>query len=559
MEEYFLKKCIEIANESLKMNENPFGCIIVSGNTIIAQSGNSTNKNNDISSHAEINALRIAQKKLGKDLSNCELYSNCEPCVMCSFVIRELKIKKVVFGVLSPHMGGYSKWKVLQDKDLSFINPPFSDPPVIIPGILEKEVMVMFNEAGWNEMFKIFVPLSHDTKKGVETKLIHAHVNKFQEKRSLVSSINRSVAFTFDNVDQAAKIFEESNNIKNKGNKYVYARGNHPNQRQLELLITELEHGTDAVTFSSGMAAITAFAQTILAQGDHIVASNVIYGDSFHLFSQVVRKWGIKTTFVDITNLDEVKKSINKNTKMIYLETPSNPLLTIADIVALSKMTKEHNILLVVDNTLASPYLQQPLLLGADVVIESTTKYLSGHSDAIGGIVIAKDKNIIMELWGMLFVTGAVIDPQAAWLTLRGLKTLALRMEKHNANALAIAKYLSNHPKVKAVNYPGLLFHPQYDIARLQMNGFGGVLSFEVKGGIEKGKNFIDNLHIFSLSVSLGAVESLINHPASMTHRIIPRKNRLKSGITDGLIRLSIGIEDVDDLIADLEQAFKKI
>ncbi|MBI2611149.1 PLP-dependent transferase, partial [Candidatus Gottesmanbacteria bacterium] len=235
---------------------------------------------------------------------------------------------------------------------------------------------------------------------------------------------------------------------------------------------------------------------------------------------------------------------------------PTNPLLSIADIEMLSKIAKREKIILAVDNTLATPYLQKPIVLGADVVIESMTKYLSGHSDALGGIVVSNNQDLIMDLWGTLFVTGAVIDPDSAYLTLRGLKTLVLRMEKHCDNALRIAKYLSSHPKVKKVFYPGLLLHPQHDLARSQMNGFGGVLSFEIKGGIEAGKKFVDYLKIFSLTVSLGAVESLVNHPASMTHHIIPKDSRMRSGISDGLIRLSVGIEDVDDLLLDLDSAF---
>ena len=427
-------------------------------------------------------------------------------------------------------------------------------------------IVALFPDSGeryldylYDEDFAVPLPKKHETKPGFSTKVLHSYKKDFTEKRGLVPAINRSAAYTFASVDQAAAIFEGSNNVKENRSKYVYARGNHPNQRQLELIVTELEQGTDAVAFASGMAAITAFAQTVLSQGDHVVASNVLYGDSFHLFGKLIKKWGVNTTFVDITNLNQVKRAITQNTKIIYTETPTNPLLTIADIEALGKIAKDHKVLLVVDNTFASPYLQRPLVLGADVVIESTTKYLSGHSDALGGIVVAKDQNLIMELWGTLFVTGAVIDPQAAWLTLRGLKTLALRMEKQSSNTTTIAKYLSDHQKIKTVHYPGLASHPQHNLARTQMNGFGGILSFEIKGGTETGKKFVNNLELFSLSVSIGAIESLVNHPASMTHKVVPQKERLKAGITDSLIRLSIGIEDVDDLIADLDQALQKI
>ncbi len=411
----------------------------------------------------------------------------------------------------------------------------------------------------YNEDFEVPTVPKHETKKGFATKAIHADVKGFSENRALVPPVARSAIYTFENVDEAAKIFEGSNNEKDNRSKYVYARGNHPSQRQLELTLTELEKGTDAVAFSSGMAAITALGQTLLSQGDEVVASNVLYGDSFRFFEKFVAKWGVKTTFVDITDIRQVERAITKKTKLLFTETPTNPLLTIADIGQLAVLAKKHGVIFAVDNTFASPYIQQPLALGADIVVESTTKYISGHSDAVGGIIVAKDQKFIMDLWGTLFVTGALIDPESAWLALRGIKTLPLRMEKHCENAYAVAKYLSHHPKVQVVHYPGLISHPQHELARAQMNGFGGVLTFETKGGIEKAKKFVNSLKLFSLSVSIGALESLVNHPASMTHKVIAREDRLKSGITDGLIRFSVGIEDTEDIIADIEQAFQKI
>lgn len=427
-------------------------------------------------------------------------------------------------------------------------------------------IVALFPDSGerytdylYNEDFEVPAVPKHETKKGFATQLLHSSPKEFKEKNGLVSPIHRSATYTFSNVDEVARIFKGDNKELNNRSKYIYARGNHPNQRELELLLTKLEQGTDAIAFSSGMAAISTLAQTVLSQGDEVVASNVIYGESFRLYGELVPKWGVKTTFVDVTDIEQVKKAITKKTKLLHIETPTNPLLTIADIGELSKITKESGILFVVDNTFITPYLQQPLTLGADVVVASTTKYLSGHNDALGGIVVARDQKLILDIWGTLFVTGAVIDPEAAWLIQRGMKTLPLRMEKHCANALVVAKYLSHHPKIKVVHYPGLLTHPQHDLARKQMNGFGGVLSFEIKGGIEKGKTFANSMELFSLSVSLGAVESLVNHPASMTHSMIPREQRLKSGITDGLIRFSVGIEDTEDIIADIEQAFEKI
>jgi len=426
-----------------------------------------------------------------------------------------------------------------------------------------KIIVAVFPDSGeryleylYDEEFEVPIPKKHDTKTGFATNAIHAHSRNYREKNNLVPSISRSALYTFTSVDEAVKIFTGSNKAKENRSKYVYARGNHPNQRQLEEVVTTLESGVDSVAFASGMAAITAVAQTILSKGDEVVASNVLYGDSFKLFSIVLEKWGIHTTFVDITNLTQVKNAFSPRTKLLFTETPTNPLLSIADIEKLSTLAHQHHALFAVDNTFATPYLQKPLQLGADIVVESTTKYLSGHSDALSGIVVSTNQNFIQKLWGTLFVTGAEIDPQSAWLVLRGIKTLALRMEKHCTNAHTIARYLEKHPKVKLVHYPGLLSHPQHDLARTQMNGFGGIVSFEVKGGVEVGKTFVNNLKLFSLSVSLGAVESLVNHPASMTHSVMPREERLKAGIYDGLIRLSIGIEDVEDLIADLKQAF---
>lgn len=435
-----------------------------------------------------------------------------------------------------------------------------------LKGTQKKTIVAVFPDSGeryldylYKDDFEVPLVPRHETKKGFATTAVHAHLKKYQDHQALVPPTGRSAIFYFNNVDEAAKIFEGSNNVKDNRSKYVYARGNHPTQRQLEEVVTTLEGGTDAVAFSSGMAAITAFTQTLLSPGDEVVASNVLYGDSHHLFGKMMGKWGVATTFVDITDNRAVEKAMTGKTKLIYTETPTNPLLGIADLAELSQIAHKNKSILAVDNTFASPYLQQPLRLGADVVIESTTKYLSGHSDALGGIVVSNDQDFIMKLWGTLFVTGAVLDPQAATLILRGIKTLALRMERHCENAKSVAHFLNHHPKVSLVHYPGLLTHPQHDLARVQMNGFGGIVSFEVKGGVEAGKKFVNSLKLFALSVSLGAVESLVNHPASMTHKIIPREDRLKGGITDGLIRLSMGIEDSEDLIADLTQSFSYI
>jgi len=427
-------------------------------------------------------------------------------------------------------------------------------------------IVALFPDSGerytdylYEEDFEVPSASQHETKKSFVTEVLHSTTNEFNPRGELVSPIHRSSTYTFNNVDEVAKIFKGDNKEKSNRSKYLYARGNHPNQRELEVLLAKLEKGVDALAFSSGMAAITALAQTVLSQGDEVLVSNIVYGETFRLYGELTPRWGVKTTFVDVTDLKAIEKAITKKTKLLHIETPTNPLLTIADIEQISLLAKKHTILFVVDNTFATPYLQQPLQLGADVVVASTSKYLSGHADALGGIVVAKNQELILDIWWTLFVTGAVIDAQAAWLIQRGLKTLPLRMEKHCDNALAVAKYLSKHSKVKKVHYPGLLTHPQHELARRQMNGFGGVLSFELDGDIEQGKRFVNSLKLFSISVSLGALESLVNHPASMTHSMIPKKNRLQSGVSDGLIRFSIGIEDISDIIADIDQAFAKI
>lgn len=429
-----------------------------------------------------------------------------------------------------------------------------------------KTIVALFPDSGeryldylYEEDFEVPMPPKHETKKGFATKAIHASVEDFQDKGALVPPIHRSAVYRFDSVDDVASIFKGDNKDISNRERYLYIRGNHPNQRLLERTVAELEGGVDAMAFATGMAAITSLGTHLLNAGDHVVASSVLYAESYNFFRDFVKKWNVETAFVDIIDEKQVDAAFRKNTRYLYIETPTNPSLSIGDIGKLAEIAHRHNALLIVDNTFATAYLQQPLRLGADIVVLSSTKYLSGHSDATGGLVVAKDQAIIMDLWKSLFITGNIIDPTAAWLTQRGLKTLALRMERQCENALRIAKYLSKHPKIKTVYYPGLLSHPQHDLARTQMNGFGGIVSFELDGTVEDGKNFVNALRIFSISVSLGAVESLVNHPASMTHSVMRREDRIKSGIGDGLIRFSLGIEDVDDLIADIDQAFTKV
>ncbi len=343
---------------------------------------------------------------------------------------------------------------------------------------------------------------------------------------------------------------------KNKG--YEYSRVGNPTRTALEENITALEEGKYGFAFASGMAAMNTV-MNLLKLGAHIVVSNNLYGGTYRLFTEVYVNYGLTFDFVDALNPDNIAKAINKKTKLIWLETPTNPLLKILDIKKIAGIAKSNNCLLVVDNTFATPYLQQPLKLGADIVVHSTTKYLGGHSDIIGGAIVIKDKDCYNKLAFYQKTVGGVPGPFDCWLVLRGIKTLALRMDRHNENALVIARYLEKHSKVEKVYYPGLPSHPQYELAKKQMSGFGGIVSFELKSDIETTKKFVSLTKYFSLAGSLGGVESLIEHPASMSHASIPKEKRLEVGLTDKLIRLSVGIENVEDLLEGLEQAMSKI
>jgi cystathionine beta-lyase/cystathionine gamma-synthase len=337
---------------------------------------------------------------------------------------------------------------------------------------------------------------------------------------------------------------------------YVYTRGSNPTQRTLEKTVAAIEGSEDSICTCSGMAAITLVAMTFLKQGDHAIVSNVTYGDTHGLFESIMRKFGVETTFVDTTDAQNVKKALRPNTKIVFFETPSNPLLRLTDIKAVAAITKPKGIRLVVDNSLMSPVFQQPIREGADISVHSLTKYLNGHSDVVGGIVLCNKKDRL-ELRSMLFTTGPVLDPHAAWLVLRGIKTLEVRMKKHEENALKIVKFLLSHPKVEKVFHPAVPGHPDAALAKRQMSGMPALLSLEVKGGYKAALAFINKLELFKRAVSLGGVESLAEHPASMTHSIIPKAEREAVGITDSMIRLSIGIEDAEDLIDDLRQALE--
>jgi cystathionine gamma-lyase len=340
---------------------------------------------------------------------------------------------------------------------------------------------------------------------------------------------------------------------KHKG--YAYARGANPTRNALQKSIAALENGKFALCFSSGMGATDAVIK-LLNPGDEVITSNDLYGGSYRMFKRVFERFGIKFHFIDLTHSQNIQPYINANTKLIWLETPSNPLMNIIDIKACVAIAKENNILVAVDNTFASPYLQNPLDLGADIVMHSVTKYLSGHSDVIMGALVTNNEKLYTDLAFIHNSCGAVPGPQDSFLVLRGIKTLHLRMERHCQNGRKIAEFLKAHPKVGKVYWPGFAEHPNHTIAKEQMRDFGGMLSFTLKDdNLEKAFTLMKSVELFSLAESLGGVESLINHPASMTHASIPKEERIKNGLVDSLIRLSIGVEDAEDLIADLEQA----
>jgi cystathionine beta-lyase/cystathionine gamma-synthase len=336
---------------------------------------------------------------------------------------------------------------------------------------------------------------------------------------------------------------------------YEYSRAANPTRTALENALASIENGARALAFSSGLAATDCLLRMFKA-GDEVIAMDDLYGGTYRMFTRVYKDSGIKFHFVDMNNLEKFESLFNENTKLVWVETPTNPLMKLADIEAISKIAKDKKVLFAVDNTFASPYLQRPLDLGADIVMHSATKYLGGHSDVIAGALIMKEEQLGEQLHFLQFATGATLGPQDSYLVLRGIKTLHLRMQRHCENGEKVAAYLNNHPKIKTVYYPGLESHPHHEIAKKQMKGFGGMVSFIFESGKkEDAIKFLENVKVFTLAESLGGVESLANHPALMTHASIPEDKRREIGITDDLVRLSVGVEDIDDLIADIEQA----
>lgn len=391
-------------------------------------------------------------------------------------------------------------------------------------------------------------------KKGIGTMSIHTgnHKNPFG---ALAVPIYQTSTFVFDSAEQGGKRFA----LEEEG--YIYSRLGNPTTAVFEEKIAALEGGEAAVATSSGIGAITSTLWTLLKAGDHVIADKTLYGCTFAYLNHGVAKFGVEVDFIDTSDLELVRKTMKSNTRVVYLETPANPNMKVADIKAVAEIAHTNpNTLVVVDNTFATPFCQRPLELGCDVVVHSVTKYLNGHGDVIAGVVISK-KEIIdqVRLVGVKDMTGSVLGPTEAFYIIRGMKTFELRMRRHCENAMKVAEYLEAHDKIEKVYYPGLKSHDGYEVASKQMEAFGGILAFELKGGFEAGKTLLNNVKMAALAVSLGDAETLIQHPASMTHSPYTKEERLAAGITDGLVRLSVGLENIEDIIADLEYGLAQI
>ena len=392
---------------------------------------------------------------------------------------------------------------------------------------------------------------------GIGTRAIHAGIIKDKQYGSLTMPVYQSSTFYFKSCEEGGRRFS------GQEDGYIYTRLGNPTTNTLERKVASLEGAEAAAATSSGMGAISSALWTIASAGKHIIADSTLYGCTFALLSHGLPKYGVEVTFVNTSNLDEIKANLKENTVAVYLETPANPNLKIADISAIAQLVHGYNkdIKVVCDNTFATPYLQKPLQLGADVVVHSATKYLSGHGDVIAGFVVGKADFITeVKMSGIKDMTGCVMSPHDAFLVLRGLKTFELRMKRHCENSMAIAKFLEAHPKVEKVYYPGLAGHKGYGIAKKQMTaGFGGMVSFEIKGGKENGMKFVNALELCTIAVSLGDAETLVEHPASMTHSTYTAEDLKEAGIPEGLVRLSAGLENAEDIIADLSQALDRI
>ncbi len=386
---------------------------------------------------------------------------------------------------------------------------------------------------------------------GFNTKLIHAGAFE-DEFGSATVPIYQTSTFKFKNAQHGADCFA------GKSNGYIYTRIGNPTIRALEQNIAALENGYDGIATSSGMAAITSVYMALLGANSHIISTGAVYGPARGVLEQDFSRFNVEASFVNTADTKNILEALRPNTKVLYIETPANPTMEITDIAACARIAKEHGLLLVVDNTFCSPYLQKPLEMGADVVLHSVTKFINGHADTVGGIIVAKDPEVYKKIRHSMVYMGCNMDPTQAFMVLRGVKTLAIRIERAQENASKVAAFLQGHPKVEWIKYPGLTSHPQYELAKRQMKGFGSMMSFGLKGGYEAGRKLMDQVQLALLAVSLGGVETLIQHPASMTHAGVSKENKIEAGITDDLVRFSVGIEDVEDIIADLDQALAK-
>lgn len=387
---------------------------------------------------------------------------------------------------------------------------------------------------------------------GFNTKLIHAGEIEDQFNSATVP-IYQTSTFSFHTADEGARCFA------GESDGYIYTRIGNPTINALERQLAVLENGYGAIAVGSGMAAASTIYLGLMSQGDHIVSTDAIYGPARGIMEKQLIRFGLQSTYINTTDTATIEKAIRPNTKILYIETPANPTMDITDLAACAEIAHKHGIILVVDNTFCSPYLQNPLDLGADVVFHSMTKFINGHADIVAGIIIAKEKMLYDKLRNMMILLGCNMDPHQAYMVLRGLKTLGIRIDKAQQNAREVAKFLEHHPKVAWIKYPGLESHPQYEIGKKQMKGDGSMISFGLKGGYAAAKEMLDHVHLALLAVSLGGVETLIQHPASMTHAKVSHEDKQKAGITDDLIRLAIGIEDVSDIISDLENSMKNI
>ena len=377
-----------------------------------------------------------------------------------------------------------------------------------------------------------------------DTKVLHAAIKPDLTTGSIVTPLHQTATYVMEEVG------------KDKG--FDYARSANPTRQMMEDHLAALDSGKYGVAFSSGMAAVDSCLK-LLKTGDHVICSDDVYGGTYRLFNQLLINYDLHFTYVDTSFPDKIEKAIRPETKMIWAETPTNPLLKITDLNAVAKIAKKHDLIFGIDTTFITPVFLRPLEFGADLVIHSTTKYLSGHSQLIGGVVITNREDLFDQLKFVQKTVGAIPSPFDCWLTLLGVKTLDIRMKKHASNAQGVAEFLENHPKVASVTYPGLPSHPMYQVAKEQMSGFSGMISFELTGGISAGKTLMNSVQLAQIAESLGSVETMIAHPATMTHTAIPKEERLASGLTDGLVRLSVGIENLNDIIHDLEMALEKV